>query len=74
MIAEKVGTHAYRQVGRALSANPRWPHVPCHRVVGSDGRLTGFSGGLAAKQRLLEEEEVEVACGRVDLKKHLYFP
>jgi methylated-DNA-[protein]-cysteine S-methyltransferase len=34
--------------------------VPCHRVIGSDGSLTGFGGGLAAKRRLLELEGVEI--------------
>lgn len=49
---------AARAVGRALAANPFAPTVPCHRVVGADGSMTGFSapGGVAAKLRLLEKE------------------
>ncbi|HYX25111.1 MAG TPA: methylated-DNA--[protein]-cysteine S-methyltransferase [Thermoanaerobaculia bacterium] len=47
---------ATRAVGRANGANPIPIVVPCHRVVGSDGSLTGFGGGLAAKARLLELE------------------
>ena len=43
-------------MGRANGANPIPIVVPCHRVVGSDGSLTGFGGGLAAKARLLELE------------------
>ena len=47
---------AARAVGRANATNP-WPIVvPCHRLVGSDGTLTGFAGGLAFKQALLDLE------------------
>src|SRR5688500_16523666 len=42
-----------RAVGNALNKNPYAPAVPCHRVVGSDGKLTGFAGGLPMKERLL---------------------
>lgn len=47
---------AVRAVGAANSRNPLPILIPCHRVIGRDGSLTGFSGGLAAKQRLLELE------------------
>ena len=47
---------AARAVGQAMARNP-WPViVPCHRVVGHDGQLTGFGGGLAMKQCMLEME------------------
>lgn len=68
-LAAAMGTRAHRAVGQALGRNPYAPAVPCHRVVGSDGRLTGFAGGLPAKQRLLEAESVSVAAGRVDLAR-----
>ena len=42
-----------RAVGQAVGANPIPIVVPCHRVVGADGRLTGFGGGLRAKVALL---------------------
>lgn len=42
-----------RAVGRAVGANPVCPIVPCHRVVGSDGSLTGFAFGMARKRMLL---------------------
>lgn len=64
-IARQLNTKAYRAVGQALNRNPYWPQVPCHRVVGSDGRLTGFAQGLDTKQRLLEQEGVTIQRGRV---------
>lgn len=45
-----------RQVGTAMARNPVLIVVPCHRVLGAGGKLVGYAGGLAAKQRLLELE------------------
>jgi methylated-DNA-[protein]-cysteine S-methyltransferase len=50
--------NASRAVGLANGANPIAIVVPCHRVVGADGRLTGFGGGLPAKAWLLQHEFV----------------
>ena len=47
---------AVRGVGSALGRNPVWIIVPCHRVVGADGALTGYAGGLTAKRALLDLE------------------
>jgi methylated-DNA-[protein]-cysteine S-methyltransferase len=47
---------AARAVGRALGRNPLPIVVPCHRVVGSDGRLTGYCGGQPVKGFLLAHE------------------
>ncbi|MBI5244728.1 MAG: MGMT family protein [Elusimicrobia bacterium] len=58
-IARRIGRpKAARAVGQALGKNPFAPAVPCHRVVGADGSMTGFSapGGVAAKKRLLLKE------------------
>ena len=58
-IARRIGKpKAARAVGQALGKNPFAPVVPCHRVVGADGTLTGYSGrgGIAAKRRLLRKE------------------
>jgi methylated-DNA-[protein]-cysteine S-methyltransferase len=49
---------ALRAVGMANNRNPISIIVPCHRVIGSDGSLTGYGGGLPLKQRLLELEKV----------------
>lgn len=56
-IAAGIGSpQAVRAVGAANAANPLPIIVPCHRVIGTDGSLTGYGGGLALKQRLLELE------------------
>jgi methylated-DNA-[protein]-cysteine S-methyltransferase len=46
-----------RAVGVANASNPLPIVVPCHRVIGSDGKLTGYAGGVARKQALLELEQ-----------------
>lgn len=57
-IARAIGKpKACRAVGMANHANPISIIVPCHRVVGSNGKLTGYGGGLAVKQWLLEHEQ-----------------
>lgn len=48
---------AVRAVATAIGANPVMIAVPCHRVIGKNGTLTGFRGGLAMKQRLLALEK-----------------
>ncbi len=56
-LAREVGSpRAFRAVGGAMAANPIPIVIPCHRVVGSTGHLTGFGGGLEQKKRLLEME------------------
>lgn len=66
-IARKLGGNAYRAVGNAMNRNPYAPQVPCHRVVGSNGSLTGYAFGIEQKATLLTEEGVEVKGNRVDL-------
>lgn len=48
---------AIRAVASANGKNPLWIIVPCHRVIGSDGSLTGYAGGLNRKQWLLNHEK-----------------
>lgn len=56
-VAEKIGKlSAVRAVGGAIGANPVMIFVPCHRVIGKNGQLTGFRGGLEMKKYLLELE------------------
>lgn len=53
-LAERLGrASAARALGAAVGRNPISVLVPCHRVVGADGSLTGYAGGLARKQALL---------------------
>jgi methylated-DNA-[protein]-cysteine S-methyltransferase len=55
---------AMRAVGMANGRNPLAIIVPCHRVIGADGTLTGYGGGIARKRWLLEHEGVVVAAER----------
>ncbi len=56
-LAKKLGdVKAIRAVAAANGKNPLWIVVPCHRVIGSDGSLTGYAGGLWRKKWLLEHE------------------
>jgi methylated-DNA-[protein]-cysteine S-methyltransferase len=52
---------AVRAVGVAIGRNPVSVLVPCHRVVGADGALTGYAGGLDRKRRLLQIEQATAA-------------
>lgn len=58
-LAERIGRpRAVRAVGMANGANPIAIVVPCHRVIGADGALTGYGGGIARKRWLLAHEGV----------------
>lgn len=57
-IAEQIGRNrACRAVGMANNRNPIAILIPCHRVIGHDGRLTGYAGGLGIKEQLLNLEK-----------------
>jgi len=61
-LAERIGNpQAVRAVGAANGSNPIPIIVPCHRVIGSDGSLTGFGGGLPTKKMLLELENRQLS-------------
>lgn len=70
-IAIAIGSsEAVRAVGNALNRNPFPPaHVPCHRVVRSDGRIGGYARGAGEKARLLRSEGVVVDRGTIDLAR-----
>jgi len=60
-VAQAAGSpNACRAVGLANNKNPIWIMIPCHRVIGSDGSLTGYGGGLEMKQKLLELEKHKI--------------
>ena len=66
-LAERLGDRRLAQrVGQAVGHNPISIVIPCHRVVGADGSLTGYAGGLERKRFLLElEEPADVASARL---------
>ncbi|MES2658080.1 MAG: methylated-DNA--[protein]-cysteine S-methyltransferase [Verrucomicrobiota bacterium] len=69
-IARQIGNpKAVRAVGAANGRNPVSIIAPCHRVIGSNGKLTGFAGGLDAKSRLLKIEGIDASSdeGQFDL-------
>ncbi|HII65678.1 TPA: MGMT family protein [Candidatus Woesearchaeota archaeon] len=75
ILAEKLGTKAYRAVGNAMATNPYAPKVPCHRVVNSNGNVGNYSGkgGKKGKIRMLEKEGVKVKNGKImDFEKVLF--
>jgi len=58
-IAQRIGNpKAVRAAAQAIGRNPCLIFVPCHRVLGKDGSLTGFSAGLSLKERLLRLEGI----------------
>ena len=61
-LAEELGreTMSSQAVGGAVGRNPISIIIPCHRVVGWDGRLTGYAGGLTVKKWLLDHEGAEL--------------
>ena len=61
-IAQRIGRKAaVRAVGGAIGANPVLIVIPCHRVIGKNGTLTGFSSGIEMKKRLLALENKHAA-------------
>lgn len=61
-LAQRIGNpKAVRAVGLANGSNPIPIIIPCHRVIGTDGSLTGFGGGLATKRKLLALESKQIS-------------
>lgn len=72
-IAEQIGNPAaVRAVGAANGRNPIAIIAPCHRVIGADGSLTGFAGGLEAKEYLLKLEGITVSSRGVMRQQPLF--
>lgn len=72
-MAHALNTRAYRAVGNAMNKNPHPITVPCHRVVGSKGELTGYNGGLPKKIALLKKEGLKIKNNKIqNLEKHLH--
>lgn len=65
-IARSIGSPlAVRAVGTAVGKNPDAPHVPCHRVVRSDGSVGEYAYGQKKKIALLRKEGVEISAGKI---------
>lgn len=56
-IAKRIGCRSAQAIGQAIHRNPIAIIIPCHRVIGADGSLTGYASGLDIKQRLLSQEK-----------------
>jgi len=66
-LAQRLGMpQAARAVGHANGRNPLAIVIPCHRLIGSDGQLRGYAGGIALKQRLLQHEGVQLLHSPLD--------
>ena len=78
ILAEQLGTKAYRAVGNACRKNPYAPKVPCHRVVQSNGSIGGFNGhtsgpSITKKVHLLQKEGIPIKKGKiVNFQRFLY--
>lgn len=60
-IAKRIGCRSAQAVGQAIHRNPIAIIIPCHRVIGADGSLTGYASGVDIKQRLLQIENKTVS-------------
>ena len=72
VLAEALGTKAYRAVGQAMKCNPYAPKVPCHRVISSDGSIGGFMGiknprsnEVRRKIRMLKNEGIKIKNNKI---------
>lgn len=63
-VAKRIGSDkmSARAIGGAVGHNPISIIVPCHRVIGAGGKLTGYSGGMEKKIKLLQIEGIEIKC------------
>jgi len=74
-LAQRLGMpSSVRAVARANALNPISIVVPCHRVIGSDGSLTGYGGGLPRKRWLLEHEGVVLPSAAATLSRDRRYP
>ena len=76
-LGKALHTKGYRAIGQVLRCNPYAPHVPCHRVVRSDGKIGGFRGRtngkeIAIKKQLLQQEKVFLVNDTVNLATYLH--
>ena len=73
IIANKLGTKAYRAVGNACHNNPHPIKVPCHRVINSNGKVGGFATGIENKIKLLEKEGIKIKNNQIQNFEEVLF-
>jgi methylated-DNA-[protein]-cysteine S-methyltransferase len=69
-VGEKIGSKAYQAIGQALKNNPDPKNIPCHRVIKSNGEISGYFGHIdddlsKKKEGLLRDEGIKIANGKV---------
>lgn len=69
-IARKLGSHGYRAVGNAMNHNKDLKHIPCYKVIRSDGRVGGYALGVKKKIELLRKDGIVINNDKIDLKKY----
>lgn len=73
IIADKLGVKSYRAIGKIIGANPNAPIVPCHRVVKTNGDISGYAFGVDKKILLLKKEGIEIINNKIkDFEQKLY--
>ncbi|HLC49864.1 MAG TPA: MGMT family protein [Candidatus Nanoarchaeia archaeon] len=70
ILAEALGTKAYRAVGQAMRCNPYAPKVPCHRVVASNGSIGGFMGSQNPKSKEVKKKIMVLSKEGVKIKNN----
>ncbi len=72
-IAKKLNSKSYRAIGKIIGQNRDIPNTPCHRVVKSDGALSGYALGVDKKIEILKSENVKVQNNKiVNFEKKFY--
>ncbi len=72
-LAQKIGSKGYRAIGQIVGSNSQAPKIPCHRVVKSDGSVSGYAFGIENKIKILTSEGVKIIDGKiVNFEQKLY--
>lgn len=72
-ICKKLNSRAYRAVGKIISTNTDYSHIPCHRVVCSNRKIGGYNRGTRKKEELLKKEGITIKNGKiVEWEKQFY--
>ncbi|MSS75132.1 MGMT family protein [Candidatus Pacearchaeota archaeon] len=71
-LAQACNPKAYRAIGHICKRNPHAPHIPCYRVIKSNGELGGYAFGIQKKTQLLQKEGIKMVKGKIKLIKYHY--